>query len=993
MNKSEKKRARLAPSVLCFCMALSVCLFCAPSCPGAMVWSNPEGGSWSDSTNWSQYNLGPVYIGGLNDGAKVTHTGDLLLTDLGATSLYVGYDDSVTSSSVGKGVLEVSGKLKATNVCLGLQRKILGTVGAMSNTGTLVVGNGLTVGKVLQMGRDGTASLTVSGGDVVIGDGSAESQICIGMQRLIGRSEDQWSDVPITVDFSGTTNVTIDVEGFYIASRPNTNLSAAEGGHYQFAANVKMGENSTVTASEIVLSSSYGSNLSPNQTTLEFGSGQTVVNTDTFYLGYWKSENAMLSTPVNGMNYEHDEVYFRLSDNGEKTATFTLGGESGDKTNLYIAYQNCDTTNVATGTLDLTNTASATLTLGELRIGYKTEDEVAQGRRGGGEGLLNLGDNTTLTADSIKIAYKSSERIPPVGQKVTQGALIVGENSTVTTGTLELGSKDNRYLVTNSYITMTGGEFTVQNGATFGDNISIDASNGSVFTINRGTAADALNMYADLKIVLEDSQFVIDGGGADGTAAHMEGYNQITVAGDSLFKVIGDSEISRSSYVRVGDTGKYEIHGDMSFKAGDVRMSGTASGGTNIGDSGDTDGQTTFVTTAQGSVYIDGNFSATGQTLFNVNASDGETGSPAFHITGDASFNSTLHEQISLVVNDGVVVGDPTYQNVSGKEIAFWIDKGTCQIDGHTIVTGNVEIVVNGGALKTNDMVFNGSDDETTYARVLVTDGLLKFNDSHRGNVGMGMGMNLTLELVGGTVEANSIGVRTSTDTPLPAARPVATFNFYGGELIVETLGSAVLPYYLDQSVHTYTEGTETLSDLKSVLSPGGEAVGKTTIVGKTFSRDNYHTYNVVDGEIRLDMAIGGRDELIVLGSMNMKNAHFNIQVSGDVPIKRDEKDGYAIDFVTLATAEEFYTLDAAGSFAQLSEGDISPESGIVTFSWTGDDTDWSYYIAKVNGTDFANGTGYELRAYTVSIPEPTSIGLMALGSVVLALLCIRRKK
>ncbi|MDO4570342.1 MAG: PEP-CTERM sorting domain-containing protein, partial [Planctomycetia bacterium] len=252
----------------------------------------------------------------------------------------------------------------------------------------------------------------------------------------------------------------------------------------------------------------------------------------------------------------------------------------------------------------------------------------------------------------------------------------------------------------------------------------------------------------------------------------------------------------------------------------------------------------------------------------------------------------------------------------------------------------------------------------------------------------VGDGIAFNLKQAGGKIVAETVGVQEGQELHFTGSRPVATLNFYGGTLVVNTLGSEHTPYYLDQSVHTY----DGKSGLDSILSPGDDGTyGSTTIVGKVYSTDTRHAYNIADGTIHLDMSSTHRDSLAVLGSMNMNNATFEIQVSGSVPISGyTEKNDKMIEFVTLATATEFYSGNETDGYTLFTGDGKAAFSDVATFSWLGDDdgSTWDYYIASVD-------SGYELRAFRdanpAAIPEPSTLVLMFFGFV--ALLVWRRAK
>ncbi|MDO4551753.1 MAG: hypothetical protein Q4C96_10945 [Planctomycetia bacterium] len=981
-------------------------VFPPPAVYGTVTyWNQADGGSWSDSS-WSQYSgtATGIFLGGLKDFETKVTADSLSLTQ----NLYVGFDDHYPNTprvnyNPGYGYLEVTGGFTTTaSVYVGQQyrdttaakeSKVLPSDGY----GKFIVSGDLKIAGSLLVGRDGAAAMTVTGDNVSIGNGKG-TNFHVSLQHFQGSSDIAGytsTEGITTVDFSGTKNVTINTDGVYLAAYSSTDSTVNHGNQrYIVAADVKFGENNTITATEMVVASSFGMNLSAYETTVDFGAGENTLNVNNFYVGYWKSENRLLTAEEleidDRMAYLHNEVTCRLDENGEKTAIFNLGGKAeGTRANLYIGYQNIDTSNVATGTLDLSNVASANLYLDKLYIGYKTESSIGLERAGGSEGTLIL-SNATVDANEIHLAYKEATRIPTTGERVTRGLLEM-TNSVVRTDTLKLGDVNNVNLISHAYMDMTDSTLTVDNGVEFADNINFTATNSKI-TIHQGTATTAVYMYADFNLQLQDSEFNINTAGETASsvedAGHFEGYVNMVLGGDSLLKIDGNTKISRHSWVRVGDTSRYEIHGDMEFVAGDVVINEVNSDGEIINTTTKT-GQITFNTVSEGSILIDGNYISRGQTLFSVNSEVTSSSIPTLEITGNAIFNSFDHEILTVEMKNRVIdpaAGVITYDRT--KPIALWLERGSVKVGGDMEVTGNLTFEMNGGSFTAADVILNGTEYGVANVIFLITDGTYLVNNLQRGEVGVGI--TLDMKMVGGKLTANSIGAQ---DEPLATdARPTANLHFLGGTMVFTELGSEYTPYFLDQSVHTY----EGVTDLKSYLSPGDNGkYGSTTITGNTYSevKDDAgliykHTYDIRNGTIRLDLSAHARDELVVLGSMNMNDANFDIYVNGTLSLTGlDIKDGKKIGYVTLAFAEEFYTADGTDDqgkdlFTQL-QGDILPDSGVANFSWMSDHTDWLYYITPVAATE-TRAAGYELRAFTENfhafVPEPSTAALFVFG-------------
>lgn len=991
---------------------------------GDKIWTGTNG-NWVDSTCWEGTD-GTIYIGGgisEDKSATVTETGDLTLTD----NIYIGYDlgDKGTEFSTknpGHGTLDVGGDFVTLgSVYLGQQYGdnyhdaiMIGGYVETSGTGTLSVTGNLQIDGSLYMGRDGSASLTVAGDSVKIGNGSG-SNVQIGYQLFNDaykdpyRTSEYYSDI-IKVDLSNTTDVTINVEGFYIAAYPATYKSSGgfpgpSSQRYQHAADVDFGTNTKITAEQMVIASSYGANLSTQQTLVEFGTGETTLHVDDFYIGYWKSENES-DTSDSEMNYLHNIVSIRETESGNNTSSFTLQGKEGEgsNANLYIGYQECDTSNIATGTLNLSNASKATLSLNDLYIGYKKEGATGQNRTGASEGLLILGNNADLTANKITIAHK--EIVRTSASKTTIGKLEMGGKSTVETGFLELGNSSSKLLLSSSYIEMNGGTFTVNKGAKFYDHINIAMKGGS-FTINNeeNPAEVPLKMYAQLKLNLshgaaftvEDTNIMTPG------KMDLQGSSEITVRGEGTeFSILGNYSLKWNSTVEVTDDGYYLVGGDTTLQAGNFNWGSLdVSEVTKINENG----TIKFTANNSAEIMMGNNLVANGEVAIVIGTAGNSKDNTLMMIAGNATFDSTKHEYYDNLSKDSsgnIVIPDTPAGYVSGKKITFDVNSGVCYIVGDTTATGILDINVTGGTFQTTDLIVNGIvdgngnpiQDESGenikgIVNVTVTGGEMILEHAYRDVIGGGI--DFTLLQTGGTIIAKTVGVQKGQETHVSGTRPYATLDFRGGKLVVETLGSEHTPYYLDQSNHTYDRE----SGLVSVLSPGDTGTyGTTTIVGKVYRTDTRHAYNIADGTIHLDMGSGGRDSLTVLGSMNMKNATFEIQVNGSMPIDGIVKKGdEMIAYVTLATATEFYSDDETDGYKLFTGDGKAAFDGVANFEWSGDDdgTEWNYYISPLQ-TSSDSSTYYELRAYRKAradeVPEPGTITLMLLGFAALVGYC-----
>ena len=256
---------------------------------------------------------------------------------------------------------------------------------------------------------------------------------------------------PSVADFSQVTNVNIDVNRFTVAGRNdnyeitndvNTTLSTNGPSNYKFneGANVILGTNNNIKAKYLVVASSFGANLQEIQTTLEFGEGTNTLQVANMVVGGKKAEAGAAFSNVGHLA--------SIREGG----TFSLVGQNGagTKANLYIADNTeVNTSNLSKSTFDLSNASSVSMDLGVLRVGCRSalhgtikvnHAGYRDGRSGGADGTLKLGDNAQVSVDDVVLANMDIYYRSYSGSRKATATIDLGGESKITAQKLTSGN-------------------------------------------------------------------------------------------------------------------------------------------------------------------------------------------------------------------------------------------------------------------------------------------------------------------------------------------------------------------------------------------------------------------------------------------------------------------------------------------------------------------------------------------------------------------------
>ena len=401
--------------------------------------ANKEG--LETASNWvnlqgETYTTGPSTSDNLRIGndSVFTYEGDLIHS---ADILIGHYNNTKPDSTVpGSSSFTVTGDLTTNNLYIGQMYFASDTkyywsgsgkendihIAKSLGRGELTVEGSLTIQgqKGLYLGQDSTASLVVKG-EVTIG--SVDSWVdrvrissqgaSLGGDHCSVAGKEDGTLEPVMVDWSQTKQVTIYSDKFLVSSRDDTNNTNPitwsnntfndSDRTYKTNAIVELGTNNNITTKQFIVASSYGINLSGTHAKVTLGEGLNNITSDYIIIGNLKADKKddVAADAVNVVSVRQTDIDGTLTNTG--TVNIIANSTASADTGLYVGFQNCDTNNLAYGTLDLRNAKEVTMTLNNFVIGEKKE--VGTGyRTGGSQGFVYLGDNATVTANLLKMA-------------------------------------------------------------------------------------------------------------------------------------------------------------------------------------------------------------------------------------------------------------------------------------------------------------------------------------------------------------------------------------------------------------------------------------------------------------------------------------------------------------------------------------------------------------------------------------------------------------
>jgi fibronectin-binding autotransporter adhesin len=560
---------------------------------------------------------------------------------------------------------------------------LIQTAGVTSGTISSTVQSGLNlqslvVGGVYNSGPNVTATLTVLGGAVNIGDGGGDDFILIGYRDPTATQATTGNNTG-TVNFSGASSVTINVSqiqmGIYTGSAPSPNSLRSTGSLI-----LSNGTN-VITASSILMGSSPSAVVNTGaSSTMNLGTGSTTINVDTFVIGGTRSK-ADVTIGAGG--------------------SFTLRGQQGGSTGANLIIGDNDAVGTGTpnvSTLNLTGASNVDMRVNLLVLGRIGSSNSTNGY---GRGTLTYAVGSIL-ADTIRMADANytSAGTGSNNPLNTQGTITQSGSATMRFRDLSQGSGTATYNWQGGTIgNITDTDLTNQN-VTITLNGSPSATDPTARTFDVETGRSA-TFEADAEIAGTGS-FTKDGGGElifKGVNTHT---GNVRVSAGTL-SLKADGSMDDAAWVNVEGGAAFDIsqHTGAAYTS-DAVISGSGSiGGT---------GAVFTVGSNVGTTNADGVLKPGGSSIINSLSSAATVGDQTGTLTilGDLTLagagtrvdrallqvSTTTRNASSTFVSHG---SDTTtwVNNISTDFSGFLTGSGT----GHDLIstTGTLTLNANGG--------------------------------------------------------------------------------------------------------------------------------------------------------------------------------------------------------------------------------------------------------------------------------------------------------
>ena len=369
----------------------------------------------------------------------------------GKTLTYNGAIDSVSEAS-----LTFQSNATTTNVDPG---KISATLSGLNVGGALRIEAGtvagpssgvVIIGRSFQLGLNGTASYTQTGGTLTVGAG-------INDTLDVGVSGGDTINKLGTLNLAGVTQFTANVDQVRFGVVTTGTVSSAN-------SNVTLATNNDITAgTSILIGDGGGAGLGTQSMVL--GSGVNTFTTKTFTLGGRKAI-----------------VPWTLPSG----ATLNIGGFGARTLTMYIGRQNVGTSGVNTSYLDVTN-GTFNGSFDSLTIGYKDS-----GSTGGSDPSLTLGSGSTVEANTVNLGnFSGLSSSAGTGTRGFGTVNMSGGTFTIYNN-LTLGTWAGTVGTAKGIVNLTGGALTIG-----GDIIKTnDDHSGAVITLNGAAATLSLQNTA-----------------------------------------------------------------------------------------------------------------------------------------------------------------------------------------------------------------------------------------------------------------------------------------------------------------------------------------------------------------------------------------------------------------------------------------------------------------------------------------------------------------
>ncbi|QIF00993.1 autotransporter-associated beta strand repeat-containing protein [Roseimicrobium sp. ORNL1] len=561
------------------------------------------------------------------------------------------YNGAISSTGGGEGSLHFKSNVATGSTDAG---KLTATLSSVNLTGSLrvdagsvtVTGATTNIGRSLQVGMDGTATMTYNsaGGSLTVGKG-------INDTLDIGVSSSDVLNTDGTLDLTALNNFTARVDLVRIG-RASTNFSGR--GTLRLAVN-----NDIVAGTSFIVGDTANAGNNVNNI-LEFGQGINTITTRTFTVGGNKSRataTVRAGGTVNLKGFAENTLDMNVGVYGNTgtaslTSTFDMTGGTlnASLNNLVIGQKTGGAAGGTTGIFTVTGTGND-ITANNMVLGNVTGNNTSA--TSATAGTLNFGGGSLVVNNDIAMAtYVNNTATPnqPTSAgtlNITGGVVTVGGNIT---RTVDAGFETRA----NSFIHVNGGTLDMQdetNGDTTKGNIAVSqlafrsgsmvdvgtvtlaATSSTLGTVPGAVAGDALilgsNLTASFDVELTGAtggniHYVNTGSGATtldgdvdlGTVNRIINVENTTLQGYELFI---NGVISNAAAITKQGTGTLALRGDNTYtgtttvSAGTLQVGYMGTGSTGTGattvNSGATLGGTGTVKGALVTHNINGNLS------------------------------------------------------------------------------------------------------------------------------------------------------------------------------------------------------------------------------------------------------------------------------------------------------------------------------------------------------------------------------------------------
>lgn len=887
-------------------------------------------GDWSDGGNWEYGTPGPGMFTYLGEG----HTLGFTTGSQAARVLAIGYDNE---GRAGDGTLNQSG-------------------------GDMTVSDRLDIGNVLNGGASIAGEYNVSGGTLTIGSSTDRADLWLGVNTA-GTDDDASG----TLDLSGATQFDAHLDTLKLGEVTKAASSGTGKGTLKLAAT------NNIDATQIIISDSQMYQSTQPLSSIELGNVNNIA-TDLLMVGGSRSRA---------------ELSFAGG-----TGTLTLGGSSGAKAELRVAYTDLDTSNTGIADMDLTG-GVFNATLSDITIGYH------KSKTGTDTGTLTF-DDGTITADSLTVGTggvshngkaNANGTMTMRGGDFSTGAAVLGEGAGKGTGT----------------VNVEGGSFTASSlalgqgatDATYGDGTAAGTLNvaGGTVQINGDASLGTGTASSTGQISMTGGTMTVTGDVTNGVGTGTIGVEAGTLA------VTGDLDVDYLATVgTAGRTGSVSAGGAVSIGASgtmNIGLTDTAVSSATLGTADFSNADSVWIDLDRLEVGIlrhDVNETVTGTLRLSNTGSNtvqateimlGESTagwSPAvrgnLHLGADNTIRADriyVGNQKAAGAIDIAAGGTLNLEGLSGAETDLYIgycnnattsavNHGVVDLSGGSVHATLDELVVGYHLYPWNHQV-NGRG----WGELTIDDGAVQANTVTIGSGdvdppnqdyddpahGRGVG---TVTLNGGEFEATTIALGVGSP------RAEGTLNLSGATLKADTIDDGVGTAHFN-----FTDGVLSVGTFGFDLVQDGGTLAPGSSVGTTLIEGDY-TLNA--GELSLELdgragpgVAGGHDQLIVQGDVTLAGGTLELLLG--------------FDPATTAGLGSFVLVDNQGSnpvdgiFAGL------PQLAQLAFDVGGET-----YEATLN---YYGGDGNDI--VLSRVPEPAALGLLGLGVFGLLMWRGRRRK